>query len=74
MSMTRTTRRVARKRHRCGVEGWRYQCRVIQPGEVYLEHVSAPGHEDIGNTHWLRCRECSDCATRYGRANLLGAP
>ncbi len=71
MSYSRTTRRIARKAHRCGVKGWRHQGRVIQPGERYLEHVAAPNHEDIGNNHWLRSYECSDCAIRYGRAHLL---
>lgn len=60
--MTRTTRRRARKAHRCGCGN------RIRPGELYLEHVASPQHEDLGNTRWWRLPECSECAERYGRA------
>jgi hypothetical protein len=68
--MSTTRRRVARKSHpACG--GY---CPPIQPGDVYLEHVAFPGEDamDGAKQPW-RIRECAACATRYGRAELLGA-
>lgn len=65
--MMRTTRRRARKLHRC-------PCRtVIAVGEVYLEHVASPNHGDLGNQYWWRLPECAECARTCGRGDLLGA-
>ncbi len=65
-----TVRRVARKTHLCS---WG-DCRSIQQGEVYLVHTSFPGH-DAGYAdaagHPVRIAECSECAARYGRSDLL---
>jgi hypothetical protein len=65
-----TRRRVARKAHpACG--GY---CPAIRPGDVYLEHVAFPSDDCMeGLTRPWRIRECANCATRYGRADLLGA-
>jgi hypothetical protein len=70
VSVSRTVRRVARKRRpACG--GY---CPAIQPGDVYLEHTEFPG-DDMGWAsaagHPVRHAECAACATRYGRAHLL---
>lgn len=68
-----TVRRKARKAHRCG---WG-SCRTIQPGEAYLIHTTFPGDDSGYATtagHPIKIAECSDCATRYGRAELLAAP
>lgn len=63
---TRVVRRVARTQ--------RYGCHVIKPGEVYLEWTEFPGGEagyaDYAG-HPVRMAECADCASRYGRADLL---
>lgn len=65
MALERSTVRRARKAHPCG-DSW---CkRTIQPGELYLEHITSPGHELLGNQHWMRLRECGPCLTqRTGR-------
>jgi site-specific DNA-cytosine methylase len=66
--VSRTTRRVARVRHRCT------SClRRIIPGEVYLEHVCSPDHDGLGNKGWWRLAECAECATRHGRGAALTA-
>lgn len=64
--MNRTTRRVARKVHRCS-----RGCDPIQPGDVYLEHVCSPDHDDLGNTTWWRVAECAPCARQVGRGHLI---
>lgn len=64
--MMRTTRRVARKLHRCPT------CRAQIPiGTIYLEHVASPNHGDLSNQHWWRLPECAACATQCGRGHLL---
>jgi hypothetical protein len=70
--MATTTRpRRARKAHPCS---WG-RCRTIAPGEAYLVHTEYPGGDGAGYAdsagHPVRIAECSDCATRYGRADLL---
>jgi hypothetical protein len=60
--------RRARKVHTC--EDCR---RVIGTGEVYLVHVASPDDYDLGNEHWCRMSECSTCARRYGRGDLIDA-
>lgn len=67
MSYGRTTPRRSRKERRC--EGCRGR---IGRGAFYLEHVIAPGHEDVGNVGWWRSPECAECAERYGRPILAG--
>ena len=67
--MIRTTARTARRFYWCG--GERYGHRQIKPGERYIEHVISPDHDDIGNSGWDRAQECAECATRYGRGDLL---
>ena len=59
--MIRTTERTSRKARRCDCGN------VILPGDRYMEHVAAPGAEDLGNTRWWRIAECGECAVRYGR-------
>jgi hypothetical protein len=67
--LSRTTVRTARKPRPCGFIG--YGCRMIEPGELYLEHVIAPNHPDVGNTRWWRSAECRECAHRCGRGDLI---
>lgn len=67
---TTVRRRVARKPRPCpGCD------RIIAPGATYLEHTEFPGGEagwaDAAG-HPVRMSECADCATRYGRGELLG--
>jgi hypothetical protein len=64
----RTKARVAGAARRCDSG-----CPSIQPGDVYLEHVYSPDHDDIGNTRWARLTECAPCAERYGRGELIAA-
>lgn len=55
MAVERTTIRVARKQHPCN-DPW---CQnIIQPGELYAEHVTSPHHYLMQNTRWTRHREC----------------
>jgi hypothetical protein len=68
----RIRRRRARTSHPCS---WG-ACRTITPGELYLVHTAYPGPGD--DAGWataagcpVRLAECSDCATRYGRGELL---
>lgn len=71
--MSVTVRRKARKAHRCdscGAGG------KIQPGDVYLTHTALAGdefgyHEHGNGNRPRRSNECAECATRYGRAELL---
>jgi hypothetical protein len=66
--MMRTTARIARKRRRCT------DCRQqITPGETYLHHVASPNDSELGNERWCRMAECTACATRYGRSQLIDA-
>lgn len=73
---TRVVRRVARTPKRCS-ETWLFAGHPIKPGEVYLEWTEFPGGEagyaDSAG-HPVRMAECADCATRYGRADLLRPP
>lgn len=84
MSVTRVIRK-ARKAHKCHVCE---KPGKIQPGDSYLTHTALAGDE-FGydgyftvTAHGLgpakprpnRSNECIDCATRYGRAELLAAP
>lgn len=62
---TTTRRRVARKHRECGCD------RIIGRGEVYLEHKVFPGDDVYIVEVPVRLAECSACATRYGRAELL---
>lgn len=61
MSYYRTTTHRARKLHECS----RY-CSgdgMIRPGQLYNEHVVAPGEYDFGSfSRWVRHRECWHCA------------
>ena len=71
--MSVTVRRKARKAHRCDGCGTGEK---IQPGDVYLTHTALAGDEfgyhEYGNGNRLRrSNECAECATRYGRAELL---
>lgn len=64
-----TYRRIAASNVRCG-EG-----HAIAPRDPYLVHVAFPGHEaGYADTRPVRMAECATCATRYGRARLLGTP
>lgn len=63
MTLQQTTVRRAAKDRPCGS----YPCRrTIRRGELYNEHVIAPG-SDAGNERWWRSTECGDCATQAGR-------
>ncbi|WP_426940293.1 hypothetical protein [Pseudarthrobacter sp. S6] len=51
----------------------------IQPGERYLTHTALAG-DDTGYHEYVaepkrpqRYKECAECATRYGRAEVLAA-
>jgi len=72
-----THKRTARRRRVCDSCGDYRE--TIKPGDVYLEHTAFPGHDSgmAGYRHGggrpVRAAECSDCATRYGRAALLTA-
>ena len=70
--------RKARKAHRCD------SCRItIDPGSTYLTHTALAGddyYEDTYDTATMkpakrpiRFNECADCATRYGRGDLIAA-
>jgi hypothetical protein len=67
MSPEPTTRRVARKPHRCNS----CDSPAIKPGQPYLSGTVFPGHDLIPTAVPLRLAECAACATRYGRAHLL---
>ena len=63
-----THRRVARKQHYCG------SChKGIATGTVYLSHKAFPGLDYMELSRPWTSPECADCATRYGRADLLEA-
>lgn len=63
-----TKRVVARKTHPCCGSG--YECRgTIEPGHVYLRHVSFPGDVNSSGKPWV-IRECLDCAITFGREVL----
>lgn len=52
----------------------RYGCHLIQPGEVYIEHIEFPGGESgyaDSAGHPVRMYECATCAERYGRGDLI---
>jgi hypothetical protein len=71
-----TIRRKARKVHRC--DGCA-RSQKIQPGDVYLTHTALAGdefgyHEYGEGNRPQRYAECADCATTFGRAELLEAP
>lgn len=62
--MSRTTVRKARKWHRCGS----YLCAImIEPGDLYLEHVLPPNSDILDNEHWMRSKECRPCAEQCRR-------
>lgn len=63
--MIKSYARTANKTHYCDCG------KVIMPGDRYIDMVASPDHEDLGNTHWWRIKECSVCATRYGRDDML---
>jgi hypothetical protein len=70
-----TVRRRARKVHRCDSCGTGEK---IQPGDVYLTHTALAGdefgyHEYGSGNRPRRSNECAECATRYGRADLLNS-
>jgi len=76
--MSVIVRRKARKAHRCD------SCRsIIEAGEAYLTHTALAGddyyHDALDRDTLkpancpIRLKECADCATRYRRAELLGA-
>ena len=61
--LERATIRRAAKEHPC------WGCRsFIKPGELHVEHVTSPGHPDVGNQRWVHARECADCAMQRGYA------
>lgn len=76
--MSVTVARKARKVRYC--DGGRHR---IEPGSVYLTHTALAGddyYEDSYDTATMkpakrpiRFNECADCATRYGRGDLIAA-
>ena len=66
--MTTTTRRRVSRKTRPACGGY---CPDIKPGDVYLEHKVFPGDDVWECKVPFRLAECSECATRYGRADLL---
>ncbi|MCB5280343.1 hypothetical protein [Arthrobacter sp. ES1] len=74
--MSVTVRRKARKAHRCDSCG---RAGAIQPGDAYLVHTALAGdefgyHEYGDGNRPRRSNECAECATRYGRGQLLAGP
>ncbi|UUG70039.1 hypothetical protein SEA_ZUCKER_80 [Arthrobacter phage Zucker] len=75
MSVTKLIRK-ARKVHPCDV-CWAQ----IQPGDSYLTHTALAGddyyHDALDRNTLkpakqpIRIKECAECATRYGRAEML---
>jgi hypothetical protein len=64
-SNVKVRRRVARKQHLCQ---WG-DCRRINPGDVYVESTSFPGHDSGYATsagHPVRMALCARCALGYG--------
>lgn len=60
--LQRATPHRSRKPRRCtGCKG------RIERGDLYLTHVCAPNHPEVGNSGWWRLTECAACAARYGR-------
>lgn len=78
MSVTKAIRK-ARKNHRCDSCG-----SSIKAGEAYLTHTALAGddyYDDARDRDTfkpancpIRINECAECATRYGRADLLTEP
>lgn len=77
MSVIKVVRK-ARKKHHCD------SCRSpIEPGSTYLTHTALAGddyYEDALDSCTLqpakqpiRSKECGECATRYGRGELIEA-
>lgn len=67
MSKYATKRRVAAKLHHCDSCGG-----FIRDGQVYLLHTIFPGNDIfIDNKVPMQSRECSECATRYGRGEQV---
>jgi uncharacterized protein YlaI len=75
MSVTKVIRK-ARKAHHCD------RCRRrIEPGSAYLTHTALAGddyyHDALDRNTLrpanqpIRIKECAECATRYGRAEML---
>ena len=64
-----TTARRSMRLRRC--DGARACGRSIKAGEVYVESVIAPDHEDVGNEHWWRAALCIECADAYGHLHLI---
>lgn len=50
----------ARKRHYCGCHA------AINPGDLYLSHVTFPGHDVIDPDAPKRRAQCVPCAVKYG--------
>lgn len=71
MAFYATVARKARAARRCG-----WTSHPIKPGDVYLMHTEFPGG-DAGYAdaagHPVNMPECADCATRYGRGDLIQA-
>lgn len=62
--MIRITTRRSQKLRVCG---WGHCSNVIAKGDLYLEHVVSPNHDDLGNIDWMRMGECLDCAKHRQR-------
>lgn len=69
--MIRSTAHTARKPHLCCDCNYSGGKPAIQPGDRYLSMVASPDHDDLGNRHWWRLKECAECAERHGRGHLL---
>lgn len=71
MAFYATVARKAWAARRCG-----WTSHPIKPGDVYLMHTEFPGG-DAGYAdaagHPVNMPECADCATRYGRGDLIQA-
>ena len=65
MSAPFTKVRTARLTHPC-------ECgKAIRPGDRYIVHKAPPGSDDVDNETWWTVNECAECATRYGRGDLV---
>lgn len=65
MAVELSTVRRARKQYACFNPR---SSEVIEPGDLYMEHVVSPHHPEVENERWRRAKECADCyQQRTGR-------
>jgi len=64
-----TIRRSAKDRgcDGCWPQGGRSR---IRKGDLYIEEVATPNHDDLGNLHWWRLAICAQCEEDNGRGRI----